>query len=61
MPEIKIFRAADGRITIRWPKGQAPDKTTLERLYGAISGQKKSPSANGNSQKGSTENGTIGQ
>jgi len=61
MPEIKVFRAADGRITIRWPKGQVPDRPTLERLYGAISDQKKSPSACANMQKGSTENGTKGQ
>ena len=55
MPEIKVFRAADGRIAIRWPKGQVPDKATVKRLFEAI----KSPSANGNSQKGSTENGAV--
>ena len=53
MPEIKVFRAADGRITIRWPKGQAPDRSTLERLHRAISGQKKNPSACANMRKGS--------
>lgn len=57
MPEIKVFRATDGRITIRWPNGQLPDKATVKRLFEAI----KSPSTNGNSQKGSTENGTKGQ
>jgi len=42
-------------------EGQVPDRPTLKRLYGAISGQKKSPSACANMQKGSTENGTVGQ
>ena len=52
MHKIKVFRAADGRITIRWPKGQLPDKATVKRLFEAI----KNPSACANMQKGESSN-----
>lgn len=61
MPEIKVFCAPDGRITIRRPKGQLPDRATVELVCEAIEQHRKSPSANGSSRKGSTENGTKGQ
>ena len=62
MPEIKVFCAPDGRITIRWPKGQLPDRATVELVCEAIEQHRKSPSANGSSRKGSTENGAaVGQ
>lgn len=51
----------NGLITIYWPKGTMPDRPSIERLHAAIKAKIENPSANGNSQKGSTENGTIGQ
>lgn len=57
MPEIKVYFAPDGRITIRWPKSAYPDRDTVEKLSELIRELKKSPSANGSSRKGSTENG----
>ena len=56
MPEIKAYLAADGRVTIQWPKGTLPDKATLERLTAAIMEAKKSPSACANMQKGDAVN-----
>lgn len=57
MPEIKVYFASDGAVTIRWPKSAYPDRGTLERLSELIREHRKSPSANGSSRKGSTENG----
>lgn len=46
MPEIKVFRATDGRITIRWPKGQLPDKATLKAICEAIKKERSAACAN---------------
>ena len=61
MPEIKVYFASDGSVTIRWSKGAMPDEDTVERLYSVINAITKNPSARANMQKGSTENGTVGQ
>ena len=59
MPEMKVYFNSDGSITIRWPKGTYPDRDTLKRLSELIIEHRKSPSANGSTQKGSTENGAV--
>jgi len=55
MPEIKVYFAPDGRITIIGPKSVYPDTGTIERLTEIIRELKKSSSANGSSRKSSTE------
>lgn len=57
---IRIYLSPDGTVTIDWPIGRPVDRATCEHVVKLIAEHRKSPSANGNSQKGNTtENGGV--
>ena len=59
MPQIKVYHATDGKLTVRMPKGTIPDRATIERLADAIRAEKESPAPCCNTEQGSVDETSV--